>query len=205
MMPLLRASLVVLCLAPPLAVAAPAPTWPRPKRDAEPHPWGEPVAGLRARLVPAVSRCPLGGPFRLYLELQNVSGHELSLVEPYLPSYVSHPNDGRVHDWVIAARRLGDEHEGGRPGRAKMYPHVLTRLGAGKTLRIEVTVCAHDKFDLLPDPPEDDQQRRTGMSFDGDVPGTYEFCASFRRSSRGHEKAWDGDRLSTRPVRIELE
>jgi hypothetical protein len=210
----LRATLAILCLA-TLSVAAPAPS-PRPRRAAEPHPWGEPANGLRMRLVPAAKRFPAGARPRLFLELQNVSGKDLYLTAPDLPAQVSFP-DETTAGWALTGERV-DGRGAGRDsilGCAKKMEAECAGLADGQTLRIEITLT--DELEALKELVEEGEERKARMHFPAreDGPGTYELRATFqRRRLRGQKDAqqhkeapgtWSAERLSSPPVRIELE
>jgi hypothetical protein len=210
-MPSARAVLVVLCLA-TLSVAAPAPL-PRPKRTADPHPWGEPAGGLSARLMPAAKRFPAGTPVRLFLELQNVGGAELRLLAPDLPPFVRFPDDPEASGWSLTGERLGGGgNRESTSGCAKAMEAECVRLAPGETFRVEITLT--DDEEALKQPlQEEGEERKARMYFPGKAgPGTYEFRATFRRHARRKDVlfkevpgVWRADRLDSPPVRVELE
>jgi hypothetical protein len=198
-MSLLRAT-VLLAVLPALATAAPAPL-PRATKSSEPGGWSKPVEGLRVRLLAPQTRYRVGETIRLVLEIQNVSGGALVIEEPDLHRVVS----GREADgWAITSERRGkgrDRKEVEELKRAR----DLRRLAAGATLRIEIEARGGGEVKELEKLIEEGP-RRLDLHFpDGDVPGDYDFRVTFARGRRKLiSGGWNGDSLTSPPVRIEL-
>lgn len=203
-MPPMRSVLLALCLA-PLCDAAPAPLA-RVNRHAPRSPWGEPVDGLRVRLVPPVGPAKAGQPFVLFLELQNVSGGPLAVELPSLGSYTSHPGD-EPQGWAITARRVGERPERVRSLRNLQKLVEATVMAHGETVRYEITLRGEgdeeEEKKLLRE--GEDRKERLRM-LDASRPGTYEFRATFRPHTgrRGGQRHWGEREVDGPPLRVEL-
>jgi hypothetical protein len=195
-----RATLLLLVLTAP-ASAAPAPL-PREKRLAEAHPWSAPVDGLRVRLVAPQKRYRVGETIRLVLEIQNVSGSPITLVGPRLFPVIT---DKIRPGWGITAKEVGKDLydatlTAGRPRGA------LRRLGAGATFRVEVAAGGELAERLRRGVKRDDESRLEGLYCRAsEMPGVYEFRATYSCEPSARAGTWNGESLMSPPVLITLE
>jgi hypothetical protein len=207
-MPSNRLGWAVLCvvLGTPDGGGAPAP---------DRAPWGEPVIGLKARLLSRKAHYRVGEPLLLTLEIVNASKGPLVIEGPELMPLISYPNSHpyagkRPFPWVITCESPGQMAKICWAARqAAEKKREMTLLGPGEVYRVEITATSRQQGE------EKDTERRVGepqretVAFIwADTPGTYLLTASFAASEDERKevagRAWAGRKLQTPAVRVDV-
>src|SRR5262249_13362718 len=127
---------------------------------------------------------------------------------PVLSYFISGPRD-RSAGWAITAARVEDGVRTFEPRKQllELKRASLRKLDAGATLRIEIAASTESmaKKELEKD---SDEPRRQDLHFpDGDGGGVYELRVTSGGGSERRkvlEGDWDGESLTSPPVRIEM-